>query len=198
MVALVIFLFVIYSVGCILDGPDMGNGDITGFVRKIAAKQMLKAAEKADRSVYYAKFAPPPMPPRQEFEIRTLEQKFGVSFSDIYLDLKQYSKCDMNIEETAVMIFKDFLERSMLQFGKDISKLIIESKCFKCTLLEPSSNMPLRLLFSIPIAVPKDQKPWEEIFKTSVCDVTTDYNLNLKEVLEYMMYGGPYINPIRK
>ena len=27
--------------------------------------------------------------PRQEFEIRTLEQKFGVAFVDIYLDLKQ-------------------------------------------------------------------------------------------------------------
>lgn len=198
MVALVIFLFVIYSVGCILDGPDMGNGDITGFVRKIAAKQMLKAAEKADRSVYYAQFAPPPMPPVQEFEVRTLEQNFGVSFSDVYIDLKQYSSCDMNREETAVMIFKDFLERSMFRFGKDISKLIVENKCFKCTLLEPSSNMPLRLSFSIPIAIPKSQKPWEEVYKTSVCDVTMDDNLDLKEVLEYMMQGGPYINPIRK
>ena len=198
MVVLIVSLFVIYSVGCILDGPDMGNGDITGFVRKIAAKQMLKAAEKADRSVYFAKFAPTPMPPRQEFEVRIFEQTFGASFEDIYRESFRFINGDVISKEIPVMIFKSFLEDTMRMFSRDLAKHIIDSKCFKCTLLEPSSSLPLRVSFSIPIAVPKNQAPFEETAKTSVCDVTLKYGLDLKEVLEYMMEGGPYMNPIKR
>lgn len=192
MVALVIFLFVIYSVGCILDGPDMGNGDITGFVRKIVAKQMLKTAKKADRSVYFAEFAPPPMPPVQKFDVRKFEQCFGASFNDVNRELFRYKIRGVSSQEVSVEIFKSFLHDSMIMFSRDFAKFIIDNKCFKCTLLEPSSDLPLRLAFSIPIAVPKNKSPFEETIKTSVCDVTMNYNLDLKEVLEYMMKGGPY------
>lgn len=192
MVALVIFLFVIYSVGCILDGPDMGNGDITGFVRKIVAKQMLKTAKKANRSVYFAEFAPPPMPPIQEFDVRKYEQCFGASFNDVYRELFRYKIRGVSSQEVPVEIFKSFLHDSMIMFSRDLAKFIIDNKCFKCTLLEPLSDLPLRLAFSIPIAVPKNKSPFEETIKTSVCDVTMNYNLDLKEVLEYMMEDSPY------
>lgn len=192
MIVLLFVLFVLYSVACILDGPDMGNGDITGFVRKTAAKQMLKTAKKADRSIYFAEFAPPQMPPLQEFDVRKYEQCFGASFNDVYRELFRYKICGVSSQEVPVEIFKSFLHDSMIMFSRDFAKFIIDNKCFKCTLLEPSLDLPLRLAFSIPIAVSKNKSPFEETIKTSVCDVTMNYNLDLKEVLEYMMEGGPY------
>ena len=192
MIVSLFVLFVLYSVACILDGPDMGNGDITGFVRKIVTKQMLKTAKKADRSVYFAEFAPPPMPPVQKFDVRKFEQCFGASFNDVNRELFRYKIRGVSSQEVSVEIFKSFLHDSMIMFSRDFAKFIIDNKCFKCTLLEPSSDLPLRLAFSIPIAVPKNKSPFEETIKTSVCDVTMNYNLDLKEVLEYMMKGGPY------
>lgn len=191
MIVSLFVLFVLYSVACILDGPDMGNGDITGFVRKIVAKQMLKTAKKADRSVYFAEFAPPSIPPLQKFDVRIYEQCFGASFNDVR-ELFMYKRRGVSSQEVPVEIFKSFLHDSMIMFSRDLAKFIIDNKCFKCTLLEPSSDLPLRLAFSIPIAVPKNKSPFEETIKTSVCDVTMNYNLDLKEVLEYMMVDSPY------
>ena len=189
-------LFVLYSVACILDGPDMGNGDITGFVRKTAAKQMLKAARKADSNVYYSQFKCSVMPNYPKIEVMHLEQKFGVSFDEINLAAFQYSKSFSDTKEASVMIFKKFLERSMYRFSKDMAKLIIDSKAFKCTLNEPLANMPLIFTFSVPIAVEeKSRNLFEETVKTNICDVNLSNGLQLEEVLEYMIKGGPYISP---
>lgn len=199
MIISVFVLFVLYSVACILDGPDMGNGDITGFVRRVSAKQMLIAAKKTDCKVYNKsmtfKYGPGVGPMdivNETYDIQKL--KCSIKFNEYDIG-RVASMCAISGKSMNVgaLMFREFLNRATKDFGYNAADMILKSKSFECMVDYPSINS-LIFTFSIPIAIPRKREyAMRRAYKSNICDFSLPTDIKLEELMEYLLESSPYI-----
>ena len=200
MIVSVFVLFVLYSVACILDGPDMGNGDITGFVRRVSAKQMLVAAKKTDREVYNKsmmfKYSPGVGPldiVNETYDIRKFERSIMFNEYDVNHVASMYAMSGKSMKEVGALMFREFLNRAAKDFSYNAADMILKSKSFECMMDYPSSK-PLIFTFSMPIAIPREREyAMRRVYKSDICDFSLPADIELEELMEYLLESSPYI-----
>lgn len=199
MIISVFVLFVLYSVACILDGPDMGNGDITGFVRRVSAKQMLVAAKKTDREVYNKsmtfKYDPGVGPMdivNETYDIQKLKCSILFDYCDVYREASLYAFKGKTIKEIGALVFRRFIEKAMTNFSKNAADMILKTKSFEC-MVDPSGRGVV-FTFQIPIAVPRKREYFmREVYKSDLCDFSLPADIELEELMKYLLESSPYI-----